>query len=180
MGTALNAHGRYWNGIAVFGDYLPWGVHKANGGDSSSYPAYSGRILDLKGKNKAAVAHFAGMIEPELRGGIVIVTVPSHDPAKGSGGLGLLAAALADRQGRVNGAECLVRKEKIVKLAHGGDRDKSVHLKSVIVARPSLIRGRDVLLVDDVAKTGNSLEACRELLLKAGARTVECAVIGKT
>lgn len=27
---------------------------------------------------------------------------------------------------------------------------------------------------------GNSLEACRELLLKAGARYVQCATIGKT
>lgn len=166
--------------IAVYGDYLPWNVHKSNGGTKSDYPTHSGRILDLKGGNTAAVDQFGAMIAPELADGIVIATVPSHDPDRPSVGLEKLAAKLAKTGSRIDGFVCLVRTKKINKLAHGGDRSEKVHLESIVVAQPNLIKGRNVLLLDDVAKTGNSLTACRKLLLDAGARTVECATIGKT
>jgi predicted amidophosphoribosyltransferase len=178
--AVFKQHARYWADIAVYGDYLPWGVHRQNGGDMSNYPTHSGKILDLKDDKNNADAYFAGLIEPELRDGIVIATVPSHDPAKVGGGLKKLAAALAKNGNRVDGSAVLVRTKKIDKLAKGGDRSKDVHLKSVTVATPNLIRGHDVLLLDDVTKTGNSLAAGKELLLAAGAKSVECATIGKT
>ncbi len=180
MGKVLKTHARCWNDIAVYGDYMPWNVHKAAGGDRSNFPEHSGRILDLKEKSLRAVAHFCGIIEPELKDQIAIAVVPSHDPAKRQTGLKMLATALAARGNRVDAGDCLVRTEKIEKLAHGGARDKNIHLASVSVGRPELIKGRDVLLLDDVTKTGNSLAACRELLLKAGAASVQCATIGKT
>ena len=176
----LKDHGRYWGKIAVFGDYLPWSVHRANGGDRSTFPAHSGRILDLKDRSPNAVAHFRNLIEPEIVSRVVVVTVPSHDPESPRGGLAMLGDAMA-AVGRCTYAEgCLVRTHKIDKLARGGDRGKDVHLASVKVAKPSLIRGQYVLLLDDVTKTGHSLEACCELLLAAGAKSVECATIGKT
>ncbi|HLH88069.1 MAG TPA: phosphoribosyltransferase [Xanthobacteraceae bacterium] len=177
----LKKHDRFWREkVAVYGDYLPWNVHRANGGSRENYPPHSGLILDLKKAGANAVKHFKEMIAPELSDGIVIVTVPSHDPAKPGKGLQSLAAALAESGSRVDGSACLVRSEKIEKLAHGGDRSKEVHLKSVTVAKPELIKGKEVLLLDDVTKTGNSLEACQELLVKAGAKSVQCATIGKT
>jgi len=90
-----------------------------------------------------------------------------------------LATELAKRGTRVDGSDCLVRTTKIDKLAHGGDRSIEVHLQSIAVALPELIRKRDVLLLDDVMRTGNSLFACRKLLLDAGARSVQCAAIGR-
>jgi predicted amidophosphoribosyltransferase len=153
---------------------------KKGGGDSSSYPPHSARILDLKDGRVDAVRHFAEMIEPELPDNIAIATVPSHDPAKVGGGLKMLTAKLAKRGNRIDASQCLVRTKKIDKLAHGGDRSKEVHLGSITVANSALIKGRDVLLLDDVTKTGLSLAACKELLLKAGARSVLCATIGKT
>ncbi len=180
MGWVLKAHDRFWNDIAVYGDYLPWNVHKAMGGDRTNWPEHNGLILDLKGNSAHAVAHFKEMIEPELSQNVVIVTVPSHDPAKVGGGLAMLSAALAAGGSRIDGSACLVRTRKIAKLAHGGDRSKDVHLNSIAVAHAELIVGRSVFLIDDVTKSGNSLAACRELLLKAGAAVVVCATIGKT
>lgn len=180
MSRIFRKHERYWSTIAVYGDYLPWGVHRSAGGDRSNYPEYSGKILDLKDGKDAGVAYFRDQIATELMDGIVIVTVPSHDPAKLGVGLKKLVAELVSDSTRVDGSDCLVRTKKIDKLARGGDRGKEVHLNSVSVARVPLIKGKDVLLLDDVTKTGNSLNACRDLLLAAGARSVECATIGKT
>jgi hypothetical protein len=166
--------------IAAFGDYKPWSWHKMEGGDSSNYPEHSGRILDLKEAKPAAVAYFLERIGPELAAKIAIAVVPSHDPAKLAGGLGMLAAELARAGNRTDASPCLVRTTKIDKLAHGGDRSVDVHLRSIVVMHPELVKGRDVLLLDDVMRTGNSLIACRKLLLDSGARFVECAAIGKT
>lgn len=43
-----------------------------------------------------------------------------------------------------------------------------------------LVRGRDVLLVDDIVTTGSTLERAHALMLAAGARTVRAAVIAHT
>ena len=149
MGKVLKTHERFWAEIAVYGTYLPGGVHRAAGGDRSNFPSHSGLILDLKGLSSHAINHFREMVEPELHHGIAIAVVPSHDPAKTHGGLHALAAALAERGKRIDASGCLVRRQKIDKLAHGGSRDKSVHLNSISVVRPNLIKGRDVLLLDD-------------------------------
>lgn len=180
MSRTLKKHDRYWNGIAIYGDYLPWNVHKANGGDRTNWDLHSKRTLDLKDGKADGINYFVEMIEPELCDGIMIVAVPSHDPAKTSSGVRKLAARLAQKGNRVDGSQCLERTTKIAKQAHGGERGKDVHLKSVKVAQPNLIKGRTVLLIDDVTKTGGSLTACQELLLKAGARCVECATMSKT
>lgn len=180
MSKVFKKHDRYWSEIAVFGDYMPWGVHRANGGDRSNYPEHSGKILDLKDGKDVGIDYCAALVQPELNDNIAIVTVPSHDPAKTTSGLKSLAAILAKDGNRVDASSCLVRTKKINKLAGGGDRSKEVHQKSIVAANVELLKDRDVLLIDDVTKTGNSLEACRDILLKAGARSVEMATIGKT
>lgn len=43
-----------------------------------------------------------------------------------------------------------------------------------------LIKGKNVLLLDDVRTTGNSLSACKQVLEEAGALTVQCLALGQT
>jgi predicted amidophosphoribosyltransferase len=177
----LRNHTHYWSDwLACFGSYLPWGVHVQNGGSRENYPPYSGQILDLKSAKTTAIAAFKAQIEPELPDGIAIAVVPGHDPAKPGKGLQSLVAELVRGSDRIDASSVLVRTQKIEKLAHGGNRSEEVHAKSVKVINANLIKGKNVLLLDDVAKTGNSLRACQVLLLAAGAKSVECAAIGKT
>src|SRR5690242_5517188 len=103
MPAALKKHERYWNEVAIYGDYKPYGAHKEQGGDSTNWPAHCGLILDLKAGNAAAIQHFAAMIAPELSDGVVIVTIPSHDPASAGDGLKKLAVSLAQNGNRVDG-----------------------------------------------------------------------------
>lgn len=149
------------------------------GGDRSNYPEHSGKILDLKDGRDGAAAHFANLMAPSLGDNFAVVVVPGHDPSKVGSGLKALALEITKAgQNRVDASGGLVRTKKIDKLAHGGDRSEQVHLDSVAVSEPRTIAGRDILLLDDVTKTGHSLQACRTLLLQSGATSVVCATIG--
>lgn len=58
-----------------------------------------------------------------------------------------------------------------------GDRRRSMRLRRDAAA---LLRGRDVLLVDDIVTTGATLTTAAALVRSAGARTVRAAVIAAT
>jgi predicted amidophosphoribosyltransferase len=166
--------------ISAFGEYLPYGRHKAMGGDSTNYPTYSKKILDLKDKKHGGIVYFYGIAEPLIRKEVALVTVPSHDPQKQINGIRELAQRICIDDPRFDATEVLVRAKPVEKLAMGGDRNTDNHLKSIVVKSPHLIRGRRILLLDDVVSTGNSLRACKQLLLSAGARAVHCAALAKT
>ncbi|QQO16086.1 hypothetical protein JJB99_08010 [Bradyrhizobium diazoefficiens] len=166
--------------ISAFGHYHPYRQHMALYGDRSIYPTYSAKILDLKEKRHGGIVYFFNKVEPLIRKEVALTTVPSHDPQKKINGIRELAQRICIDDPRIDATEVLVRKKPVEKLAHGGDRSRRNHLKSIAVESPQLIRGRRVLLLDDVVSTGNSLRACRDLLLSAGARSVYCAALGKT
>lgn len=166
--------------IAILGDYRPYWYHKEQGGDGSNYPAHSKRILDLKDGNAGGIEHFSSFIAPRMKRFSFVAAVPSHDPAKTNAGIRKLAEKLEAAAGCKNVSGLLVRHTKIQKLAAGGDRSIDVHLKSIAVDDPRAIIGQSILLIDDVMTTGNSLLACRKLLLAAGADLVKCVALGRT
>lgn len=49
--------------------------------------------------------------------------------------------------------------------------------EAFVVAKPELVRGRRVLVIDDVTTTGATARACSTALLDAGAASVECLAL---
>lgn len=133
-----------------------------------------------KQRNKTrALRWLFQQIDPLLSKDFAIAVVPSHDPAAGLSGIHQLAQALA-RQNRLDATACLVRFRKIPKLATGGSRSVARHMSSIRVEHAEIIQGREVLLLDDVTTSGNSLVACKVLLLEAGAARVKYMALGRT
>ena len=128
-----------------------------------------------------------------MQSGISIARVPGHDLCRplvddpilskmrfANGGLDKLVSSLASKKNRNDVSMCLERVKKIKKLSARGDRSPEVHFGSIEVRNKELIDQKNILLIDDVTTSGNSLKACRELLLRGGAYRVKMLALGKT
>jgi ComF family protein len=59
------------------------------------------------------------------------------------------------------------------------ERKRNVR-KAFEVVKPEAVKGRTILLVDDVATTGSTLSECAKALKRAGANSVLCLVLART
>lgn len=167
-------------GIVVCGYYKPYRKWRNDPETAEEpYDLYSGKILDLKEGKSGAVNYFYSLLDDEICHGVAVAVVPSHTPGKASGGVAELARKLAAHD-RIDMTDCLVRTKEIDKLAHGGNRDKKVHLDSIAVNPDVPVADEVVLVVDDVTTSGNSLYAGREILMAHGAKRVALLALGKT
>lgn len=57
--------------------------------------------------------------------------------------------------------------------------ERRINVRAAFEARPSRVRGRSVMLVDDVATTGATLSSCAEALHAAGARDVFALTVAR-
>ncbi len=161
--------------------YLRYYHPKTLSDNSTLNPAFdnfSKRIIKLKEKASSAINFFYHILDDMLAKDIIICIVPPSTPGGESGMFELAKLLAADK--RIYAKGCLVRHTKINKLSQGGNRDISVHLNSIKVDKKHLIQNKEVLLLDDVITTGNSLEACRKLLNDKGVIRVRGLVLGKT
>jgi predicted amidophosphoribosyltransferase len=164
--------------LVSLGEYLPWKLHKERGG---ALPEHSQRIWDVKDKKARGLTYFFDYLAPKIKAPTAVAVVPSHDATRGpTSGVHSLANRLAGELKLSNGGACLVRHTTVPKLATGGGRDIDVHLNSIRVDHPERIAGHIVLLLDDVTTSGNSLMACKRLLLAAGAKEVRMVALGRT
>ena len=76
--------------------------------------------------------------------------------------------------------DCLIRNQSVDKLATGGERSLAIQTSSIIVNDAYNLSEDVILLVDDVTTSGNSLVACRDLLLNNGAKRVAMFALGRS
>jgi ComF family protein len=129
------------------------------------------------------LASFAQNWIGELEG-YVIMPVPLHPRRLRSRGFNqslLLARCVALK----TGAELdflSLRRTKFTKPQtelSSEERKKNVR-KAFEVLKPGLVKKRTILLVDDVATTGSTLNECAKALKRAGADSVLCLVLART
>jgi len=140
--------------------------------------------LEFKSGDSRAINYYFACLKaklPQNLDGVVIAVVPSSRPSDFSGSMYQIVRKLcAFHPGLVDGSKCLVRHTAKQKAHLGGSRDKSIHFQTIRVQHPEIFYNKEVLLLDDVITTGNSMQACKELLLTAGAKQVTCLALAKT
>ena len=58
--------------------------------------------------------------------------------------------------------------------------ERQANLKGAFAAEPKLVRGKRILLLDDVMTTGSTFSECSDVLLKTGAKSVYCLSVATT
>ncbi len=129
------------------------------------------------------IQYFAGiiykLITPNIN--IMVIAVPSSTARNTAHGVTRLAQAIADKQpSHIACGNHLLLRTETVPSSHSGYRIKYTHEKTIAVTNPAQIRGKTILLIDDVVTTGTVIEVCREKLKKSGAAKVVCLTLGRT
>ncbi|QAX31436.1 ComF family protein [Leisingera sp. NJS204] len=155
---------------------------------------YEGRgrklVLALKHGDRTEIAHMAAgwlerAVQPMLAENPLICPVPLHWTRllkRKYNQSALLAEAVAARIGLEHCPD-LLRRFRRTPALEGKTRDQRFqHLGAAIAPHPGRegrIKGRTVLIVDDVMTSGATLSACTDACLQAGAAEVRVAVLAR-
>jgi phosphoribosylpyrophosphate synthetase len=110
---------------------------------------------------------------------LVICVIPSHEKGLEMTPTRLLAKELCNNK-RIDGTTCIIRKYTIQKKHGGGGRNLIDEMNSLIIENEQIIKGKIIVLFDDIITTGTSMEACIQLLRQAGAKKVFGLAIAQT
>ena len=131
------------------------------------------------------LARMAAARLPELDGEWLVVPVPLHPWRlwrRGFNQSALLAREIARLRGQEAIVDALVRRKPTPTLGGLGRKARQRALSGAIQVDPSraaILRGRDVVLVDDVMTSGATSDACVRVLKRAGAGRVIVACFAR-
>ncbi len=164
----------------------------SNQGDLVAFGAFTGALAialrRLKYQDRPELASPLGHLArlAARRAGLtadLVVPVPLHVSRlleRGYNQAALLAAEVAIELAAPLSARALVRLRPTPQQAHLDRQARLVNVCGAFRVRcPLAVRGRSVVLVDDVATTGSTLTACAEALLAAGAASVTPLVVAR-
>lgn len=142
----------------------------------------SKQILALKEGSFDSIYLFLDFLDGFIvDGNISVAMVPPHDPKKHrTSGLSVLISMLCMRKSLRNITNQLTRSHYIESSHRCGNRSYKDRYDSLIVTDKNAIENKNILLVDDVITTGNSIRATRDFLYEAGAKHVTSFCFLKT
>ncbi|MBD1877004.1 phosphoribosyltransferase [Nodosilinea sp. FACHB-131] len=151
--------------------------------EDDSQDGYTEFVLDLKRKyheqHFQAIQECIRLLSQSLCGFDAVAVVPSSKPNAESG-IYHIAAGLAKASERIDATSCLKRHTAIPSHSSQGSRPEKIHLQSIGLHYPVLVKDKAVLLLDDVRTTGNSLRACQNILEKASPKLVISLALAQT
>ena len=124
-----------------------------------NFNEYSQRILNLKDKLSDGLCYFEDILNKiiEDEEDMLLVVPPTDSGTK------LLVQRIArSKPNIIDATDIWINKSKTI-------NDQ----------RMMLVRNKNVILIDDVVRTGNTMRSCKSALLEAKAKEVKCITLGK-
>ena len=146
-------------------------------------------VLAFKHGDKPEMAHFLGKLLLQADSDIwenvdCIVPVPLHWTRRLKrkyNQAGLLGEFIGRQKKIPFCPNILIRSKVTESQGHKKKREREKNIKNAFrVTYPDRIRGKSVLLVDDVMTTGSTLNECAKMLKKSGARSVKAITVYRT
>lgn len=170
------------NGFHYFGEYHKYWLRTDV--CNPNFDDFSNKILDLKNGKPEAVDYFLSYLGKYLNieSQCTIVCIPSHTSYGYGKSKEIIGKLCKMKPNFKDGSSCLNRFKTIQKLAHKGDRSMSVHLESIELVHRELLSGQNVIILDDIITSGNSMKACRQIIQDniKDVGIVMCVAFGKT
>lgn len=170
-------------------NYHKYWIDRKNRVKNPKFDRNSALILSLKERDSRfdqSVNHFYLKVRSELqkhlklKENIQAAIIPSAAAGQHSWGIGMIVKRLRCDYDIINKRNILNRTTTVPKLAHGGNRDISVHTESIQVFSDNVRDDVKTLLLDDVTTSGNSMYACKNLLENTGYQNIICIALAKT
>jgi len=175
--------------IITLGRYYP-----KHGRPYKDMDEFSNMILDIKKDEtmldpksgeyyhyKKAIDYFTNRLHAILSDTeeYVICVMPTHAVGTAPSGIRTIAKRLCSPP-IIDGTDAISRVFEIPKKAIGGSRDLQLEIESLTVRNETIVKDRQVLLLDDVTTTGTSLKAGKYQLERAGVALVALHALAKT
>jgi len=148
--------------------YYPY-RHRTN----PKFNSFSGLILDVKEQKPNGILYFTTQLRSFLSSNeeFVICVIPSHEYGIAPSGIRTIAKNLC-RHPIIDGTAVIKRIKEMPKKTSGGIRNRNSEIESLGIENENIVKGKQVLLLDDVTTSGTSLYAGKQILEKAGAKLV--------
>lgn len=135
------------------------------------YCRQPGPCLKIKSRRTSKVVEFFAdkleeWINPEAS--LTITVAPSRKTGFDVSGEALVARRVAERNPNfVDGTNCIIRTESVEP-----NEDDHTHLRTISTVIEKNLRGKNVIVLDNITTKGSTLQACIEKVRKAGANQV--------
>ena len=161
----------------TLGKYHPW-----RDGMNPNFDSFSEHIYDVKKQKPDAIEYFTNKLRDILNDNeeYVICVIPSSEKGLADSGIRTVAMRLCQLP-IIDGTNVIIR-NRTMEPNHTSNQRRSLELEldSITIVKEEIIKGKQVLLLDDVATRGYSLNAGRLKLKEAGAILVAAIALGHT
>lgn len=170
------------NNTAALQEIFNLGIyHPYYDGHNPNFDAFSRVILDVKDQHIKGINYCTNRLRSILSGTeeYVICIIPTHAVGTAPSGIRAIAKQLCSHS-VIDGTDAISRVFEIPKKTVGESSNMQLEIKSLVVTDESVVRGRQVLLLDDVTTTGTSLKAGKYLIDQSGAEIVVLLALART